>query len=97
MAQPRLETHSSQTSFLHHLHNNGGNTNTKTLNGEITIGGKSGGYRPSHSHIGLFSKISRTDIGECRARDGEVKTEHLVARKFFSVSRTFDHHAHLSV
>ena len=26
-----------------------------------------------------------------------VKTEHLVARTFFSVSRTFDHHTHMSV
>ena len=36
----------------------------------------------------MFSQISRADISECRA----VKTEHLVARTFFSVlsvSRTF--------
>ena len=38
---------------FHHLHNNGGNTNTKTLNGEINIGGKSDGYR-------LLSKPHRT-------------------------------------
>ena len=63
---------------LHHLHNNGGNTNTKTpngantktLNGEITIGGKSDGCRLFQSHIGFVSQISRTDISECRARDG---------------------------
>ena len=37
--------------------------------------------------LDLFvSQISRTDISECRARDGVVKTEHLVARTFFSVS-----------
>ena len=54
----------------HHLHNNGGNTNTKTLDGEIQIGGKSGGCRLFQSHMGLFSQISRADISECRARDG---------------------------
>ena len=26
-----------------------------------------------------------------------MKTEHLVARTFFSVSRTFDHHTHMRV
>ena len=26
-----------------------------------------------------------------------MKTEHIVARTFFSVSRTFDHHTHLRV
>ena len=30
----------------------------------------------------FFSQISRTDISECRARDGRLKTEHLVARTF---------------
>ena len=56
---------------LRHPHNNGGNTNIETLDGEITIGGKSDGYRLFQSHIGYFSQIWRADIGECRARDGE--------------------------
>ena len=74
--------------LLHHLHNNGGNTNTKTLNGKINIGGKSG-YRSFQSHVD-FSQISRTDISECRARVGRAKTEHLVAR-IFSHCCALDH------
>ena len=49
---------------LHHLHNNGGNTNTNTLNGanttlngEITIGGKSDGYRVFQSHMGFLHRF----------------------------------------
>ena len=50
-------------------HTNGGNTNTKTLNGQTNIGGQSDGYRLFQSHTEFFSLISRTDISECRARD----------------------------
>ena len=82
---------------LHHLHNSGGNANTKTLEGEIRIGGKSDGPQTLSTHIGLSSQISRTDISECRACDWAVKTQHLVARTFYSVSRTLDHHTHLLV
>ena len=56
--------------LLHHLRKNGGDTNTKTLNGKINISGKSDGHRLFQSHVDLFSQISRTDISECRARDG---------------------------
>ena len=42
---------------LHHLHNNGGNTNTKTLNGKINIGGKSGCSRLFQSHIEIFTGL----------------------------------------
>ena len=43
--------------------------NNKTPNGEITKG--------KITFSQMFSKVSRTDISECRARDG-VKTEHIV-------------------
>ena len=33
----------------------------------------------------FFFEVSRADIGESRARNGVVKTEHFVARTFFSV------------
>ena len=81
----------------HHLHNNGGNTNTKTLNGEITIGGKSGGYRLFQSHIGFFFTdfACRHQRMSCTRR--RVKTEHLVARTFLLSVAHFDHHTHLRV
>ena len=41
---------------LHHLHDNGGNTNTKTLNVKINNGGKSDGHRLFQSHIGFFHR-----------------------------------------
>ena len=50
--------------------NTGGTTNIKTLNGEITIGGKGDGHRLFQSNMGFFSQFSRTDNSECRARDG---------------------------
>ena len=71
MAQPKLEDPTGRKLPLHHLHNNGGNTNTKRLNGEINRGGKSDGYRPFQSHIVLIHRFSRTDINEGGARDGE--------------------------
>ena len=63
MAQPRFKKKlTGRKLLLLHLHNNGGNTNTKTrngantktLNGEILIGGKSDGYRLFQSHVGFF-------------------------------------------
>ena len=50
---------------FHHPHNNGGNTNiktlnganTETLNGDFTIGGKSDGYGLFQSHIGFFHRF----------------------------------------
>ena len=62
MEQPKIGKPTGRKLPLHHLHNNGGNTNTKTLNGantktrngEITIGGKCDGYRLFQSHIGFF-------------------------------------------
>ena len=50
------------------------------------------------SHRGFVSQISRTDIRECRARDGlcedrTFRRTHI----FLSVSRTFGHHMHMRV
>ena len=57
-AAPKLEHLPVANLPLHHHHNNGGNTNTKTLNGEITIGGKSEGHRPSSkSHRICFHRF----------------------------------------
>ena len=76
---------------LHHLHNNGGNTNTKTLNGKINIGGKSDGYRFFQSHVDLFfSQVSRTDISGCRARDGEWR-QNTLSHVHLSLYRALDH------
>ena len=61
---------SSQQRWQHKHQDSINGANTKTLNGEITIGGKSDGYRQFQSHIGFVSQISRTDMSECRARDG---------------------------
>ena len=58
---------------------NGKITNGKIINGMITDGEIINGV------LGFFFQVSRTDISECRALDGGVKTEHFVARTFFSV------------
>ena len=88
MAQPKLEN-SQVANFLFIIcGNNGGNTNTGTLNGEINIGGKSDGYMLFQSRIGFFAQISRTDISECRARDGGGRQNTLSHAHLFSVSRT---------
>ena len=65
---------------LHHLHKVGGNTNTniktlngldiKTPNGEITSGKITIGEIINGEFAVFFSNVSRTDISECRARDG---------------------------
>ena len=55
---------------LHHLRKNGGNTNTKTLNGKINTDGKNDGYRLFQNQK-VFAQMSRTDISECRGRDGK--------------------------
>ena len=70
---------------LHHLHNNGGNTNTKTrngantktLNGEILIGGKSDGYRLFQSHVGFFHRFRVLTLfpSECRADRSPRRTQ----------------------
>ena len=88
MAQPKLEN-SQVANFLFIMFgNNGGNTNTGTLNGEINTGGKSDGYMLFQSRIGFFAQISRTDISECRARDGGGRQNTLSHAHLFSVSRT---------
>ena len=66
----------------HHLHNKGGNTNSKTLNGEINIGGKSDGYRLFQSHI-FFHRFRVQPLAN-------------VVRAFFSVAH-FAHHTYLRV
>ena len=97
MAQPKLQIR-LVANFLYHLHNNGDNTNTKTLNGEINIDGKSDGHRLLQSHIVFCSQISRTDISECRARDVGVKTEHCRRHIFLSAAHSItDHQTHLRV
>ena len=75
-----------------------GNTNTKTLNGEITIVGKSDGHRLFQSHIGFVSTdfAYRHQRKSCTRRG--VKTEQNVARTLFSVlsvSRSCDLHTHM--
>ena len=88
---------------LHHPHNNGGNTNTKTLkygantkthNGANTSGGMSDGYRLFQSRKRFFTDFTYRHQRRSCTRRG-LKTEHLVARTFYSVlsvSRTFDLH-----
>ena len=72
--------------FLHHLHNNGGKTNTKTLNFELNIGGKSDGYRLFQSHIDCFHRFRVQTLANVHTTGG--KTEHLVACTFFSLLHT---------
>ena len=63
---------------LHHLHNIGGNSNAKTLNGQITISGKSDGYKLFQGHIGNFRRFrvqtclyaKSVKISEFRENDG---------------------------
>ena len=74
---------------LHHLSNNGSNTNTKTLNGEITSGGKSDGYRLFPSHIGFFHRFHvQTLANVVHATEGEDRTPRRT--HIFLVSRTCD-------
>ena len=80
---------------LHHLRNNGGNMNTKTLNGEINIGGKSVVHRLVRKTHRIYSQVrhwrmSCTRPGECE--DRTPRRTH-----FFSASRTYYHHTHLLV
>ena len=74
--------------------------NTKTLNGEITVGGMRDDYRLFQSHMGFFSQISRTDISEGRARDRERRQNTSSHAHFFSVlscrvRRSTVNHAHM--
>ena len=55
MAEPKLEN-LLVANFI--IINNGGNTNTKTLNGEISIGRKSDVYRLFQKHTGFFTYFS---------------------------------------
>ena len=71
---------------LHHLHDDGGNTNTKTFNGEINIGGKSDGCRLFQSHIGFFHRFRRM------SEDRTLYRTHI----FLSVAH-LDQHTHLRV
>ena len=82
---------------LHHLHNNGGNTNTKTLNGEINIGGNSDGYRLFQSHVDFcfhrFRVQTLPNVVHATAREDRTpRRTHI-----FQCRAHFDHHTHLRV
>ena len=78
---------------LHHLHSNGGNTNTRTLNGEINFGGNSDGHRLFQSHVDFFAGFAHRHQRMSFTRR-EVKTERFVARTIFlSVAHTSPSHA----
>ena len=64
-------------------------TNTKTLNGKINTDGKNDGYR-TLSKQKVFAQMSRTDISECRGRDGKWK-QNTLSHAHFSQWRTLDH------
>ena len=78
----------------HHLHNNGGNTNTKTL--EINIGGKCDGYRLFQSHSGFFHRVRvQTLANVVHAKGSEDRTP-LRTHIFLSIAHLItDHHTHL--
>ena len=81
-----IRKHTGRKLPLLHLHNNSGKTNTKTLDFEINIGGKSDRHRLFHSHID-FSQISRSDICECRARGGRAEDRKPCRTHIFSQCR----------
>ena len=92
----RCDHHSDLHSNVVYHHHNGGNTNTKTLNGEIKIGGKSDGYRHFQSHIVVFTDFCVQLLGNVvHATESEDRTP-CRTHIFLSVAR-FDHHTHLRV
>ena len=96
MAEPKLGRPTGRNLPLHHPHNNGGNTNTKMLNGKINIGGKSDDYRLCQKPCRFFRRFREQTLAKVvhatECEDRTLRRTHI----FLSVAHLItDHHTHL--